>query len=293
MDLTGIDLVISAASLPDGNAVEVTSFIRGIRPDLPLLLLGSELEAALMLEAIHAGALDFVIRDETYLQRLPLVVTKSIALGRMRIENHRLHHDLAASLAELAENHRQLQSAVDQLKATARTDELTGLCNRRSLKEALAHAWATSIRHSQPLAFLMIDLDGFKGINDTHGHHRGDELLALTGRVLQANCRQIDLPARYGGDEFCVMMPNTEAHEAVRVARRLMREFHLLVTRCGSWASGVGMSIGIAHSDLGRPAGADQLIRRADEALYAAKAAGKRRLMVAEDHGAYSTVELE
>lgn len=293
IDLQPIDLLISRASLADGNAIEIASYVRGIRPELPLLLVGDLEDSPLMLEAIHAGALDFVVRDEHYLHRLPLRVEKSLALGRIKKENHRLQHELAMSLAELAEKHRQLQCAVDRLEATARTDDLTGLCNRRSLKEAIEIAWQAALRHSQPLAFLMVDLDGFKSINDQHGHHRGDELLQLTAKVLAANCRQVDLPARYGGDEFCVMMPATEAHEAVRVARRILREFEHAISRGHSWTAGVGMSIGIAHSDLGRPVSAEQLIHQADEALYAAKAAGKRRLMLAEGPGEFAPVAVE
>ena len=293
MDLEPVDLLIAAATLEDGNAVEVTAYTRGIRPDLPILFVGDADDSPLMLEAIHAGALDFVVREEEYLARLPLKVEKCLALGRIKRENNRLQRELAESLTELAEKHRQLQAAVGQLEATARTDELTGLCNRRSLKESLDSAWASSLRHSQPLAFLMIDLDGFKIINDQHGHHRGDELLQLTSKVIQANSRQVDLPARYGGDEFCVMMPSTEAHEAVRVAKRILREFDHAIAHVEPWATGVGMSIGIAHSDLGRPASAEQLIRQADEALYAAKKAGKRCLMIAEGQGMYSPVAME
>jgi diguanylate cyclase (GGDEF)-like protein len=293
VDLDPIDMVIGASSLADGSALEITAYLRGLRPGLPLLLLGAHDDVPMMLEAIHAGAMDFLLRDHAYLERLPLMVQKSLTLGRVMKENHRLHRELSDSLAELAEKHRELQTAVSQLEATARTDDLTGLCNRRSLKEALDTAWNASLRHGQPLAFLMMDLDGFKNVNDQHGHHRGDELLALTGRILKANCRQVDLPARYGGDEFCVMMPATEAHEAVRVARRLMREFDVAVARCGEWAVGVSMSIGIAHSDLGRPSNAEHIIRQADEAMYAAKAAGKRRLMIGEGAGAFSPVSME
>jgi diguanylate cyclase (GGDEF)-like protein len=210
---------------------------------------------------------------------LPLIVEKCLAHQRVKAENERLQRDLSDSLTELSIKNHQLQALVRQLEATARTDDLTGLCNRRSLNELLERAWKQAVRSSRPLAFMMIDLDDFKAVNDTQGHQRGDEILREAGRIIRSNCRQVDVPARYGGDEFCVLMPESEAEEVVQVARRVLRQWELANKAKAPGEPRLGMSIGVAQIDESDPKSSEELIHHADEALYAAKAAGKGRIM--------------
>jgi diguanylate cyclase (GGDEF)-like protein len=192
---------------------------------------------------------------------------------------------LKSSLSDLAVTNHQLQSVIRQLEAMARTDELTGLANRRWLNLMLQGHWAEALRHGLPLACLMIDMDEFKSVNDTCGHSQGDELLKLASKVIRANCRQVDIPARFGGDEFCVLMGHTEPQEAIIVAHRIMREFDYAVQNRPADEPKISMSIGVAHISMSRPANADQLLIHADEALYAAKTSGKRRVMMCESTG--------
>jgi diguanylate cyclase (GGDEF)-like protein len=221
------------------------------------------------------------------LSMLPLAVEKSMIHQRIKQENDRLHSELKRSLAELAVTNQQLQAVIRQLEAMARTDELTGLSNRRWFNLMLQGNWADSIRNGLPLACLMIDLDGFKSVNDTMGHHHGDELLRLAAKVIRANCREVDVPARYGGDEFCVLMGHTEPHEAAMVAERVLREFlHAMRNRPANEPP-VSMSIGLSHINLSKPASAEQLVSHADEAMYAAKSAGKQRVMIRAADGVY------
>jgi diguanylate cyclase (GGDEF)-like protein len=148
----------------------------------------------------------------------------------------------------------------------------------------LEGTWAEAVRHNLPLAFLMIDLDGFKTVNDNLGHQRGDDLLRLAARVLRANCRQVDVAARYGGDEFCVLMPHTEADEALAVADRILREFDIAAGSIPGQPE-ISMSIGVSQINLSRPINADQLVSHADQAMYAAKSGGKKRVMIREREG--------
>jgi diguanylate cyclase (GGDEF)-like protein len=140
-------------------------------------------------------------------------------------------------------------------------------------------AWAEAARYDLPLAFMMIDLDDFKAVNDSQGHQRGDEILREAGRIIRSNCRQVDIPARYGGDEFCVLMPESEAAEVVQVARRVLRQWELANKAKAAGEPRLGMSIGVAQIDASDPKSSEELIHHADEALYAAKAAGKGRIM--------------
>ena len=284
-DLEWAELVICAVELPDGTGLNALDYLRGHCPHVPVILMGSSDDAAVAVEAIRAGALDFLTSTGHDMHALPLTVEKCLTLQRVKHENERLQRDLGNSLTELAVKNQQLQALVRQLEATVRTDDLTGLCNRRSLNEMLERAWQQAARNNRPLAFLMLDLDDFKTVNDRFGHLRGDEVLRETGKIIQANCRQVDVPARYGGDEFCVLMPESEAHEVVRVAVRILRECEVANRSKPEGEPRIGMSIGVAQINQSRPVNTEELIRHADEALYAAKASGKGRIMVRGHEG--------
>lgn len=288
--LDNFDIVICAVGLGDGTGLDALAYVRGVAPDVPVMLTGTPSDASLAVESIRAGAMDFLVLTGKEIRTLPLAIEKSFALQRIKQENERLQHDLSQSLAELEVKNRQLSAVVQQLEAMARTDGLTGLSNRRWLNEVLQRAWNEATRSDRPLAFMMIDLDGFKVLNDQCGHQRGDELLKLAAKVVATNCRQVDVPARYGGDEFCVLMPQTEAHEAVRVAERIRREFSHALRDVPEEEPKVSMSIGVAHIDLSKPINAEQLVHHADQAMYAAKNAGKQRVMVRDGSGVYCPI---
>lgn len=284
LDLSHFDVALCATSLADGSGLDALAYMHGTMPELPVILLGPD--ASMAVEAIRGGALDYVVTDQPNdLAKLPLVVEKCLVHQRIKHDNERLHHDLKSSLSDLAITNHQLQSVIRQLEAMARTDELTGLANRRWLNLMLQGHWAEALRHSLPLACLMIDMDEFKSVNDLRGHEHGDDLLRIAARVIRANCRQVDIPARFGGDEFCVVMGHTEPQESIIVANRIMREFDHAMRNRPADEPKVSMSIGLAHIMLSHPSNAEQLLKHADEALYAAKAAGKQRVMVRERDG--------
>ena len=284
-DLYRCDIVICSVDLPDGCGLDAMAYIEGVRPELGVLLIGKPGETDVAVEAIRAGALDFLVASKSQLRALPLVLEKCLAHQRITHENEQLQLDLGHSLTELAVKNQQLQEANAKLEAMARTDDLTGLYNRRYLNEQLEQAWARAARSRRPLAFMMIDLDRFKAVNDNFGHQQGDKELRRAAMVIEANCRQVDVTARYGGDEFCVLMPNTEADKAVQVAERILRQYRYSGRIKCEDAEPLGMSIGIAHVDLSRPANAQQLIQHADEAMYAAKSDATTSVMIRDADG--------
>ncbi len=293
-DFDRCDVVICAISLPDGSGLDALAYIHGLRPDLGVIIIGEiEGDSSTAVEAIRAGALDFLEPTSTDMHALPRVLEKCLAHQRIKQENERLQHDLSKSLREVGLKNQLLSAAVDQLEAMARTDDLTGLNNRRWLGEELERTWALATRNNMPLAFMMIDLDRFKAINDNYGHQHGDELLKQAARIIKANCRDVDLSARYGGDEFCVLMPDTQVHEAVDVARRILHECEYANQKRPADQSPVSMSIGISHVDLSRPANAEQLIQHADEAMYAAKASAACNVMIRDVKGVYPAIPSE
>jgi diguanylate cyclase (GGDEF)-like protein len=168
-----------------------------------------------------------------------------------------------------------LEKAHLRIITLVNTDSLTRLANRRFFIDLLDKAMAFSKRHEQALSVIMADLDNFKSINDTYGHQAGDQVLAAFGQVMQASIRQEDLAARFGGEEFILMLPGTTIEDATILAERLRESlenlaFPPLKTR-------VTASFGIAQY---RPDDTiETLVKRADEGLYAAKAAGRNRVM--------------
>jgi diguanylate cyclase (GGDEF)-like protein len=161
----------------------------------------------------------------------------------------------------------------------AATDPLTGLYNRRQFFTLGAYEVPRALRLNQHLSLLAIDVDYFKRINDTHGHLMGDELLRAAARISQSSLREQDILARLGGDEFVVLLPDTNIHEAALVAERIRHSTEGLSDRAGQFPSRVTVSIGVADLTPDIP-DLDALLSRCDEALYAAKRAGRARVCV-------------
>jgi diguanylate cyclase (GGDEF)-like protein len=161
-----------------------------------------------------------------------------------------------------------------QEREMARTDYLTGAFNGRSFGETAAAEIARARRHAHPFSVAYIDVDDFKQVNDRQGHSAGDRLLKAVADALRRNVRDVDTVARMGGDEFAVLMPETDAR-AAQVAMRRTRRRLLEETRRAGWP--VTISVGVTTFDA-PPDSVDGLLRAADEAMYAAKRAGKNSL---------------
>ena len=162
------------------------------------------------------------------------------------------------------------------------TDELTGLSNQRRFRALIGKEAARAERFGHELSLLILDIDDFKQVNDTHGHLQGDEVLRTIGRILLEESRGVDEPARYGGEEFVVALPETDADGAVEVAERIRSRIEAAVVQLtdGSGRIHVTASLGVASTpETARDVRG--LIAAADAALYRAKAAGKNRTEVA------------
>ncbi|HEY3475040.1 MAG TPA: GGDEF domain-containing protein [Anaerolineales bacterium] len=161
----------------------------------------------------------------------------------------------------------------------AATDPLTGLYNRRQFFSLGAYELPRARRLNQHLSILAIDVDYFKKINDTHGHLMGDELLCSAAKIFQSNLREQDILARIGGDEFVVLLPDTNLYEAASVAERIRLSTEGLLIQSEQYSARVTISIGVATLAPDMP-DLDALLSRCDEALYAAKRAGRARVCV-------------
>ena len=175
-----------------------------------------------------------------------------------------------------------LHEQVGVLEALSSTDALTGIANRRQFDDRLAHELVRLGRHSEPLSLLLLDVDHFKLYNDHYGHPAGDDVLRQLGGLLRASCRQQDLPARVGGEEFCLLLPDTNAAGAVAMADKVMKALAALAIdhEHSLTAPHVTVSIGVVTWPLVQNGGAAEFFAQADKALYAAKHGGRQRACV-------------
>lgn len=204
--------------------------------------------------------------------------------GRLQAQEYALAVQRQANLtleARVQERTEELERANEQLKAISLTDGLTQVANRRRFDEKLQAEWLRARRHQSPLSLLLLDIDHFKRVNDELGHLVGDDCLVSLAQLCAGELQRAgDLLARYGGEEFSVLLPSTSEEGAGRVAERL----RMAIARTPVYPTDGGapvnltVSIGVATlipTDGGEPA---ELIQRADEALYAAKNAGRNRV---------------
>lgn len=202
------------------------------------------------------------------------------ALAWHLIENHaNFARNLLRMLsARLRQGNRGLAREYEEkerLTRLATVDPLTELFNRRWLDEALAKTVAAFQRDGEPFSLLMVDLDGFKRINDYYGHQAGDQLLRCVAEVVRGNLRPRDRAARFGGEEFAVLLPGTALGRARVVAERLRSAVERFDYRAAApeMDSPVTVSVGMAEMTIG--ATAEELVNAADQALYRAKAMGR------------------
>lgn len=218
-------------------------------------------------------AVDFKPRQWTEQDIEVLVELAHSALREIRLR--KALRDAAA----LNEQLRAQVQRVDELNRTlselATTDPLTGLCNRRAFDHSLQLELAIVDRRDTPLSLLVLDVDHFKRINDSFGHETGDKVLTSIAQILSGCARAIDIVARVGGEEFAVILPNTDATGAREVAERM----RVAVASAAHLVRPATISIGAAT--LRDQEGASGLYARADAALYAAKASGRNRVVLA------------
>jgi diguanylate cyclase (GGDEF)-like protein len=169
---------------------------------------------------------------------------------------------------------------IDELRRLSTTDALTGLANRRAFQIRLRDEWRRARRYTTSLSLLLIDIDGLKRINDARGHAAGDKVLRTAGHAINATMRATDFGARWGGDEYAIVAPNTDRRSAQQLAQRLLG---YVSEQAGAGDAAVTISVGVATFDpQGHPSKAvDWLQNAADAALYQAKREGRNRVKVA------------
>lgn len=260
------DLILLDVMMPtvDGNEVARRIKHNTALPFIPIIMQTALDSTESKVEGLEAGADDYITK--------PIEFAELKARLRSMLRIKRLQE-------ELEERERQLLEANERLRHMSRTDALTGLENRRSIEQQLDHMFAHGERLSEPLACVMSDLDRFKMVNDTHGHHAGDAVLKQFAAILKKAAREIDVVGRYGGEEFIVLLPGTVPDAAVTFAERVRKEVeaHTFVFEGGSIRRTA--SFGVAGWPHPRVSNCDRIVRAADDALYVAKETGRNRVV--------------
>ena len=268
-----VDLIIADWNMPGMDGIELCRNVRrltltGALPFVYYILLTAESEQAKIVEGLEAGADDYLAKP--YHRRE--------LLARLRAGERvvRLQADLLAQQEQLRTANEEMYELANQLKQLANTDTLTRLHNRRCLFERFADVLSQSHRFGRSLSCIMFDIDKFKRINDTYGHHAGDDVLRGIADACRTVCRQYDIVARFGGEEFCVICPDTDLEGAVTLAERLRMCIAETRFPAGADVIPVTTSLGVAQmSD--EYSSEETLIAAADRMLYRAKDAGRNQ----------------
>jgi diguanylate cyclase (GGDEF)-like protein len=249
------DVILLDINMPDMDGFKVCRLLKenAATRDIPVLFLTVDTNIIHLERAFDCGANDYI--------RKPVNPIELRARVRVALRDKQL---------------------VDLLKEQARIDALTGLMNRAALDDALYAAASAWERTSQPAAFLMLDIDRFKEINDSFGHGVGDAVLRAVGSTIVTCCRPYDTAGRFGGDEFGVIFGQVEGPDAHCAATRLLRELRRVEVSAAGAPIGFTASAGLAStSEFDRVFAPEELVKAADAALYRAKQEGRDRLIVA------------
>ncbi|MBS2026067.1 MAG: diguanylate cyclase [Deltaproteobacteria bacterium] len=251
------ELVVLSRELADMDGIDLLRTLKAQDDEFtPVLMIAAGEGAPERVQMLQAGA------DEVVDRR----VEPDELLARAR------------ALLRLKSTHDKVRAVQRDLERLVVSDPLTGLFNRRALLDRLKQEFGRYGRTKLPLALAMVDLDGFKPINDMHGHLVGDRMLRDVSEALLSSIRTIDIAARYGGDEFALVFPQTDAPGAVRVCERIIRNVGAVAVPVEHGVARVTCSVGVAFFPESGIQAPEDLLRTADDALYRAKRLGRNRL---------------
>jgi two-component system, cell cycle response regulator len=255
----GYELVIVNLDLEGYDGLRLCSQLRSLEStrQIPILIIFDPGDQQRVIRAMEFGVNDYLVRP----------IDKQELLARVNTQVKRWRY--AA----------KLRSTMQQSWELAATDPLTGLFNRRYMETHVDALVEDSASRDQPFSILLVDVDLFKSVNDTHGHDVGDRVLAELGERIRNNVRAIDLACRIGGEEFMIALPDSDVAAACRVAERLRRAVHAKPFNAGATPGPLALtiSIGVAGLESGSNT-LEHMLKRADEALYQAKREGRNRV---------------
>jgi two-component system, cell cycle response regulator len=260
-----VDVILCDLEMPGMDGLKFIGMLKTREDlcDIPIILLTGHDNLEAKISALEQGASDYVTK--------PFQSGELLARVKVQLKVKILQDKLKQSNL--------------LLQKLAVTDPLTGLHNRRFLMEALDRELRRSLRSNVPLSLIMADIDHFKKINDTYGHQAGDAVLMTIAAGLSQQLRPYDLVARFGGEEFALVLPETSSELALQIGERLRLGIHEERFAEIGEAVRVSISMGVTTFAGDRGKTVDELIREADQALYRAKRGGRNRVEVAAPEG--------
>jgi diguanylate cyclase (GGDEF)-like protein len=260
------DLVILDVMMPEMDGLEACRLIKETEAtrDTPIIFLSARDETEIKVSGLSLGANDYISKPFKAEELLARVYVA------MRLKRER---------DQLRKRAEEAVTRADIAQERAMTDALTGLLNRYGLQHILTREMSEARRYNRPLSCLVIDLDYFKAVNDTHGHNAGDTALQQVAVVLTENVRGSDMVFRYGGEEFLVLLPETELDGAISLAEKIR---HAAATRSfGNGERIFSLTLSAGAASLWDNESGNDMIARADMALYEAKEHGRNRVEAA------------
>lgn len=264
---TRVDIILLDLVLPDISGNEVCRWLKldADTKDIPIIMLTVKGSVPDKVKGLEAGADDYMPKpfDEIELNARIYACLRTRTLQE-----------------ELKLKNRQLMELLEKVEILASTDPLTELYNRRRFEVVLEQEFKRATRYNTPLACLMIDIDDFKNINDEFGHNAGDSVLQEMAGIIKKTFREVDIVARWGGEEFIVLLPQTDQKTALGAANRLLKTIsnHLFSSIPDKKVS---VSIGIASVPHPSVNNSEKLVAASDKAMYEAKNKGRNRIETA------------
>jgi len=257
------DLIFVDFALPSGTALDFIAKMKEKQLEIPMVVITGKGDEMIASQVIQSGAYDYLPKSKISKKSLARIIHNALEKFRMKTE---------------------IKQAMEKMAELSTKDELTDLYNRRYFMGFSEREIAGAARYKQDLSLLMLDLDFFKQINDTHGHPAGDAVLMQTARLLQKSIRKYDVACRYGGEEFAVIMPNTCLAAARIFGERLRKKIEAATVHYESKRIRFTVSIGLAQFMPDIDKSIAHLIKRADDGLYAAKQQGRNRVVAVDDN---------
>lgn len=285
------DLVLLDVMMPDMDGFTVCRKLKQ-QPqyrDVPVIFLTARSDKESVLEGFEAGGVDYVTKPffgPELKRRAHTHLELRAAMQQLEEINAQLNKDILQSVeveTDLRRSEQTLAETNRLLHEQATTDELTGLRNRRSMAAILEYECERSARSGSYFAIVLCDIDHFKRVNDTYGHPCGDLILKSVASVLTSEIRSQDQVARWGGEEFLLLLPETSETGARNVAEKTRAAIAQTTTACDSHEIGTSMTFGVAEAGPGDSVGA--VVERADRALYTGKSLGRNRVVVETRQG--------
>lgn len=279
----GFDLVLTDIRMPGMDGISLLERLRTRYPSAHVVIMTSHASLDTAIGALKRGAYDYLSKPFESLDIISEVAKRAL-------HNVQLVRERESLIATLSRNNRELEKLNRFLRELSIRDGLTSLYNHRHLHEQLHLEVERARRYQRELSLVFIDVDHFKQYNDAHGHQNGDHLLRSIAEILRANVRETDVVARWGGEEFVVVMPGADGATAATVAERLRavvaeRPFAVAGAVTGGAPAILTVTVSIGVGEGRQSDAPERLLAEADGALYAAKRGGRNRVVRAGSGG--------